>query len=520
MDRPRLSWLSGLFPGPLVIALAYFLLHLMTSTRYGYFRDALYYLACSEHLDLGYVDHPPLIVLIGWVTRYTLGTSLPALIFWPALAGAGRILLSAALARALGAQHFGVTFAAIVTSLVPVWFVIDHQFAMNAFEPLFWLGCALVLVRMIQTENPKLWIAFGILTGLGMENKYSMAVFAFALLAGILLTPQRKILFTRWLFAGGGVALLILLPNLLWNIQHHWPFLELMHNIRVSGKDVTLSPTEFLAQQVLIAGPATLPIWLAGLLMYLFSSELRAYRALGYAFIITIAFFILAHGKNYYPAPAYGIVFAGGAVGTERWLSSNWMKARPSLAPVIKVLFVLWLIVGTLPILPAVLPVLPVGSFLRYQRRSPIGVPHTETAQALARLPQHYADEFGWQEMEEAVARVYDTLPTEEREKTAVLTDNYGEAAAIDFWGPRYGLPKAICAHQSYFLWGPRDYTGETVIRVGAPIDGVKKAYNSVEITATLNNPYAMPNETRPILLCRGRHRNLADDWPALKHWR
>ena len=264
MDRPRLSWLSGLFPGALVIALAYFLLHLMTSTRYGYFRDALYYLACSEHLDLGYVDHPPLIVLIGWVTRYTLGTSLPALIFWPALAGAGRILLSAALARALGAQHFGIAFAAIVTSLVPVWFVIDHQFAMNAFEPLFWLGCALVLVRMIQTENPKLWIAFGILTGLGMENKYSMAVFAFALLAGILLTPQRKILFTRWLFAGGGVALLILLPNLLWNIQHHWPFLELMHNIRVSGKDVTLSPTEFLAQQVLIAGPATLPIWLAG----------------------------------------------------------------------------------------------------------------------------------------------------------------------------------------------------------------------------------------------------------------
>jgi len=185
MDRPRLSWLSCLFPGPLVIALAYFLLHLMTS-RYRYFRDALYYLACSEHLDWGYVDHPPLIALIGWVTRYTLGASLPALIFWPALAGAGRILLSAALARALGAQHFGIAFVAIVTSLVPVWFATDHQFAMNAFEPLFWLGCALVLVRMIQTENPKLWIAFGILAGLGTENKYSMAVFAFALLAGIL----------------------------------------------------------------------------------------------------------------------------------------------------------------------------------------------------------------------------------------------------------------------------------------------------------------------------------------------
>lgn len=519
-DRSRLSGLSYLFPGPIAIAVAYFVLHLVTSTRYGYFRDALYYLACSQHLDWGYVDHPPLIALIAWVATHTLGTSLPALIFWPALAGAGRILLGAALARALGARQFGITFAALVTSLAPVWFVIDHQFAMNAFEPLFWLGCALVIVGMIQTENPKLWIAFGILTGLGLENKYSMAVFAFALLLGILLTPQRRILFTPWLFAGGGIALLVLLPNLWWNIQHHWPFFELMHNIRVTGKDVVLSPMEFLAQQVLIAGPATLPIWLAGLLMYLFSSHLRAFRALGYAFVITVAFFILAQGKNYYPAPAYGVLFAGGAVGTERWLSSNWMRARPKLTPVIKILLVFWLILGTLPLLPGVLPVLPIDSYLRYQKRSPLRVPHTETAQALARLPQHYADEFGWQEMVEAVARVYDTLSTEERAKTAIMADNYGEAAAIDFWGPRYGLPKAICPHQSYFLWGPRNFTGETVIRVGAPIDEVKKAYNSVEIAATLNNSYAMPYETRPILLCRGRHRNLVDDWPSLKRWR
>ena len=230
-----------------------------------------------------------------------MGTSLPALIFWPALAGVGRILLVAALARALGARSFGTTFAAFVTSLAPVWFVNDHQFAMNALEPLFWIGCALVLVRMVQTENPKLWMAFGMLIGLGLENKYSMAVFAFALLAGILLTPQRKILLTPWLFAGAGIALLIFLPNLWWNINHHWPFFELMHNIRVTGKDVVLSPLEFLAQQVLISGPATLPVWFAGLLMYLFSRELRSYRALGYAFVTTIAFFMLAHRKELLP---------------------------------------------------------------------------------------------------------------------------------------------------------------------------------------------------------------------------
>jgi hypothetical protein len=515
-----LGSLSWLFPWPLAIAIGYFALHMVTSTRYGYFRDALYYLACSEHLDWGYVDHPPLIVLIAWVTRHTLGTSLPALIFWPAMAGVGRILLVAALARALGAQSFGTTFAAFVTSFAPVWVAIDHQFAMNALEPLFWIGCALVLVRIVQTENPKLWMAFGMLAGLGLENKYSMAVFAFALLAGILLTPERKILITPWLFAGGAIALLIFLPNLWWNINHHWPFLELMHNIRVTGKDVVLSPSEFLAQQVRIIGPTALPVWFGGLLMYLFSRELHPYRALGYAFVITIAFFMLAHGKNYYSAPAYGVVFAGGAVAIERLFSSDWMVTRPLLRRVTKRLLVFWLILGTLPALPVVLPVLPVDSYLSYQKLLRIRVPNSETAQALAVLPPNYADEFGWQEMVEAVARVYDALPPEERAKTAILTDNYGEAAAIDFFGPRYGLPKAICPHQSYWLWGPRDYTGETVIRVGAPIDDVTKWYDQIEVAATLENPYAMPYETRPILLCHGRHGSLIKDWPWLKRWR
>jgi hypothetical protein len=187
---------------------------------------------------------------------------------------------------------------------------------------------------------------------------------------------------------------------------------------------------------------------------------------------------------------------------------------------VTKTLLVFWLILGTLPALPVVLPVLPVDSYLSYQKLLRIRAARSETAQALAVLPPNYADEFGWQEMVEAVARVYDALPPEERAKTAILTDNYGEAAAIDFLGPRYGLPKAICPHQSYWLWGPRDYTGETVIRVGAPIEGMMKWYDRVEIAATLENPYAMPYETLPILLCHGRHGNLVKDWPWLKRWR
>ena len=275
---------------PAIIACVYFVAHMATATRYGYFRDALYYLACSEHLAWGYVDQPPLIVFIAWVARHTLGVSLPALLLWPALAGAARIILTAAFARELGANKFGTALAAALAATPAVWYANDHQFAMNAFEPLFWTGCAFAVARMIHTNNPKWWLAFGGIAGLGLGNKYSIAAFAFFLLVGLLLTPQRKFLFSAWILAGGVVALLLFLPNLLWNVQHHWPFLELMRNIRASGRDVVLSPVAFLAQQILIMTPATLPFWLGGLWFY-FSRAGKQFRVFGWAFVFTLGFF-------------------------------------------------------------------------------------------------------------------------------------------------------------------------------------------------------------------------------------
>jgi hypothetical protein len=501
------------------VAVIYFLLHLLTATRYGYFRDALYYLACSEHLAWGYLDQPPLIAALAWVARHTLGTSLRALLFWPALAGAARIVLTAAFARELGARRFGTVLAAVLSATPPVWYVIDHQFAMNAFEPLFWTGCAYVILRMIKTGNARLWLAFGAVSGLGLQNKYSVAVFAFGLLVGLLLTPQRKLLLTPWLFAGGSVALLIFLPNLIWNAQHHWPFLELMHNIRVSGKDVALSPLAYLGQQILMAGPFSFPFWFAGLPFYLLSRHAKSYRVFGWAFAITIAFFLIAHGKDYYSAPAYAVVLAAGAVAAERFLAAPLFDARLRLRAVLRPLAFAWLLAGVLLILPVILPVLPIDGFLKFQERFPIQSARTERSQIGAALPQYYADEFNWQEMVQAVARVYQTLTPEEQAKTAIFTENYGEAAAIDFFGPRYGLPKAISGHQSYFFWGPRNYTGEIVIRVGAPIDDVKPGYENVAVAATIENPYALYYETRPILLCRGRKENYQTQWAKVKKW-
>ena len=171
---------------PAIVAAIYFALHMITATRYGYFRDALYYLACSEHLDWGYVDQPPLIAVVAWVARHTFGTSLHALLLWPALAGCGRIFLVSAFARELGAKRFGIALAATLAAVPAVYIAIDHQLAMNAFEPLFWTGCAFVLLRMIRTGNPRLWITFGAIGGLGLENKYSMGFFAALLLVGLL----------------------------------------------------------------------------------------------------------------------------------------------------------------------------------------------------------------------------------------------------------------------------------------------------------------------------------------------
>ena len=501
------SWVYG-------IALFYFALHLATSTRYGYFRDALYYLACSEHLAFGYVDQPPLIAFLGWVARHTLGTSLPALLFWPALAGASRIVFTAIFARELGASRFGIVLAAALAATPGVWWVIDHQFAMNCLEPLLWGGLAYVVLRLINTGNRKLWLAFGAIAGVGLLNKYSIVFFATALIAGLLLTPQRKLLFTPWILAGGAIAFLIFLPNLIWNIQHGWPFLELMRNVRATGKDVVLPPARYLLQQVLMLNPASFPFWFGGLLFLFLSRGAKNYRALSWAFVIVIALFMITHGKDYYSAPAYVMLFAAGGVATERLLAG--LKLQAVLRPAC----FLWLLLAVLPLLPLVLPVLPIDKFIRYQSYLPFEVPKTERSFVGESLPQYYADEFPWPGMVEAVARVYHSLPPEEQKRTAIFGNNYGQAAAIDFFGPQYGLPKAISGHQNYFLWGPRDYTGEIVIVLGDVESAAREHFNSVTVAATLNNPYAYRYENRPILLCRGLKWDLQKEWSRVKNWR
>ena len=287
-----------------------------------------------------------------------------------------------------------------------------------------------------------------------------------------------------------------------------------MQNIRATGKDVVLSPVMYLVQQVLMMNPASFPFWFGGLLFYFFSRDAKNYRALGWTFVITLALFLITHGKDYYSAAAYVIVLAAGATATER------LVERFPGQLILRTACFVWLSLGALPLLPLVLPVLPIDTFLRYQSHLPFEVPKTETSFVGETLPQYYADEFPWPGLVAEVARVYHSLAPEEQKRAAIYGSNYGQAAAVDFFGPQYGLPKAISGHQNYFLWGPRHYTGDIIILLGEEESEAREHFESVTVAATLHNPYAYRYENRPILLCRGLKWNLQSGWSRVKNWR
>ncbi|HEX6906785.1 MAG TPA: glycosyltransferase family 39 protein [Terriglobales bacterium] len=511
-SQPMSRWAGG----PALVAYisaALLVLHLLTASRYGYFGDEMYHLACGEHLAWGYVDQPPLIALVAWLVRHTLGTSLLAIRFVPALAGAATVLVTGAIARELGGGRFAQALAALCVACSSVYLVINYLFSMNSWEPLLWMACAYVVILIIKTGNQKLWLWFGLLSGIGLENKYSIAVFGFGIVVGLLLTPERKALAHKWIWLAGALAFAIFLPNLLWNFQHHFPFLELMRNIRASGRDVVLGPAQYVLQQIMIMNPLTFPVWLTGIVYLFFSRKATPYRLLGWTFAAVFAAFFVLHGKDYYTSPVYPMVLAAGAVALE-----SVTRNRPGIWG--RVIFLMLLLAATAAIIPLNLPLLSPNRLVRYVEAFPLKPRASEKAHARAELPHYFAWQFGWPEMVREVARVYHSLPPDEQAKTAIIGNNFAESGAIDLLGPKYGLPKSIGGHQSYWLWGPRNYTGEIMIVLGDQPEALKQWCNKVDVAAQPPNiPYLAAFERHPVLLCRGMKQNLQQAWPQLKDW-
>jgi hypothetical protein len=511
-----LKFLRGAGAAVVAIAAAKLAVHLYAGRHYGYFVDELYYLACSRHLDWGYVDQPPLIALLTCLLRSILGQSLAALRLLPALAGVAEVVLTALIARELGGKRFAQALAAMATLIAPGILAGDGLLTMNAFEPLFWMGCAYLLIRLIKTElikteNEKLWIWFGVLAGFGLENKYSMLIFGAGLVLGLLLTPQRRLLASRWLWVGGAIAFLIFLPNLLWNVQHHFPFLELQANIRASGRDVSLGPIAFFGQEILLMHPLTLPIWLGGLWFYFCTEAGKRFRAIGWAWVFTAVVIGGLSPRVYYLFPAFPVLFAAGGVLWEQLL------ARPKLVW-LKLTYPALMILGGAVLAPLAIPLLPPETYIRYTKALGLDQPAIETHE-LGPLPQIFADQFGWEEMAVVVARVYNDLPPDVRARTAIFAQTYGQAGAIDLFGPKYGLPPAISGHQSYFLWGPRGYTGESMIVMADRQENLERLFTGVRKAGHVYDPYSMPYNHFDVFYCSGMRGPLQELWPRVKKW-
>jgi 4-amino-4-deoxy-L-arabinose transferase-like glycosyltransferase len=498
----------------LFLAFANFLLHLYFNNRYGYFRDEFDYMACGDHLAWGYVDQPPLIPFLIKISRLLLGDSLRSIRIVPALATSAAVILTAGITRELGGRRFALVLSALAFIAVPFYLNDGSVMSTNCLEPLLWMGCVYFAILAIKRDAPRYWLWFGVVAGVGLEEKYSIGVLGFSIVIGLLLTEHRRVFAGKWIWLGGALAFLVFLPNFIWNVQNHWPFVELMRNIKGDGRDVVLSPVVYFAQQVLIIHPVLAPIWIIGVLAFLFSARFRLYRFLGWCYLVAFTVFVVLKGKNYYLGPIYPVYLGAGAVVVESFIERSrqvWLK--PAL--------VLLILAGGAWLASVVMPVLPVEQFISYMAKLPFKVPRSEHSHMRAILPQHFADEFGWEEIVAEVNEAYVRLSREERPGCGIFAQNYGQAGAIDFFGRRYGLPPALSGHQTYFLWGPRNYSGNCLIVLDDSRGALESLFERVEyVGKSADNPYALEREI-PVFICHGpKFGSLAELWPRLKKWR
>lgn len=490
----------------IALCAAKLLLHLFTSVRhYGYFRDELYYLDMARHLDWGYVDAAPLVAVYAKVALL-MGGSLAALRILPAMAEAALVALTILIARELGGNRYAQFLAGLCILFCPSVMVMDSLLTMNAFEPLYWMGCILVIARILRTGDSRLWIWFGVLAGLGLENKHSTLFFGFAVTVALLLSTHRREFAKPWIWIAGAIVLALFLPNLIWQVHRHFPTIEDLENVRREGKNVVLGPLAFVKQQIIAMGPILLLVWLPGLIWLLRS---RKWRVLGLIFVVFFITMELSHGKDYYVFPIYPMLFAAGAVAIEHWLENRAAWTRAVVVAVI--------VVATAPLIPMVTWVLPPELLLAYQNA--IGFkPAKQEVRHESLLMQPIADQFGWPELVEQVAGIYNSLPPEERAETGIWAGNYGEAGAINLFGPKYGLPTAYSRHQNHWYWGPPPQVYKNLIVIEWGLDDVQENCTSYQEFDRYNR-FGMGEENSPIYLCRGVKFDIQKIWWHSHHW-
>lgn len=508
---------TGAERATLALAAAVFAAHVLASVLgpYEFFRDELYFIDCGRHPSFGYVDQPPLVPLLAAASQ-ALGRTLLLVRALPALAHAGTVIVAGALAalvaRTLGERtEVARLVAAVSVALAPMYLGLHSTLNTTCFEPLAWTFIAYAAARAALDGERRWLVWLGIVAGVAMEAKYAAPFLLAPLVLGLALGPSRRILWTREASAGVAAAVALALPSVAWQVAHGLPFRELLHAAS-HGKNTVVPPGAFLLNQVLVMNPLLAPLWIGGVAWSLFARRLAPVRFLGVAFAGVLLEMMLLHGKDYYVAPAYGVAFALGGV-----LSARVVRARGTLA------LGAWLVLAaalTAIAVPSSMPIVPPEALARYVVATHTQPQAQENSQRGAVLPQLMADMLGWRELESTVASVWRALPADERAHTAIVTGNYGEAGALDLYGPDDGLPPARSGHNQYFLWGPGDEDPLVILRVGGDPERWKDQCEELTIPARFGGPYVMPYERdRPIVQCRRPRFSLRAEWSDFKHY-
>ncbi len=484
----------------LAVGLATFLLVYLSSfvKAYGYFIDEFYYIACASNPAFGYVDHPPLAPLILTIVQFLFGSSLLVIRVVPALVASASVLLTGVLAREIGGGKFAQILAACAMAASPTVIAFGGFYSMNVFEPLLAVALLYQGIRMIKEENPRRWIASGIIMGLGVMNKHTFVIFAAAYVVSMLVAGRWRLVVTPWIIGGGICAAVIVLPNLLWQVANDFPSLEFYRNIALY-KNVYTPPPAFILGQVTGMSPFTVPVWLGGTFFLLLSQRTKQFRFLAVLFVI-LFLVMMASGTSRSDRLvfAYPAAFAGGALLFERVITRyrvQWLRVP----------IVIFLCVGLALALPVVLPYFTYEQVRTHTKW--IGL-NTEIEKGKKPpLPQLLADRIGWEEKVDLVIRAYEGLPDQDKGTAIVAAGNYGDAGAIELFTKNRTFPAVVSTHNNYFLWSRDRLSGEVVLYLTQ--DGnekkLKERFGSVErVDGTFESPYVSAHENAlAVFVCR-----------------
>ena len=482
------------------LALARLLLHLLANGNYGFHRDELAVWDDARHLAWGYIAYPPLTPFLAHVATALFGDSLTAFRLPAALAQSAAMLLGGLIARELGGRRLAQVVAALAIACAPLSMVMGSMLMYTSLDYLWVVLLAWAMLRVANGDASRGWLLGGLAIGLGMMTRYTMLFWVVGVVAGVLATPLRAHLRNPWLWAAVALSLLLFLPNAWWQWQHDFIYLDFARHLH--ERDVRIGRTDgFLVGQLSVgASPLTLPLWIAGLAWLAFAKAAARWRVLAWMYVVPLVLFLLVRGRDYYVAPGYPMLLAAGAVALESWISR--MHPRPALRTRAGAGIVLACALATTALVA--LPLAPIGSAgWRISRR----------------VHDTFAEQVGWPELVAQVARIYDALPADERAHTAIFANNYGEAGAIDRYGPQYGLPQAIGTVNSYWARGPGEPSPQTVIVLGDDAEGISDTPATCTLAGKVQIPHGVENEESghpDIFICRDFRVPVSTLWPAM----